>query len=128
MQQALPEPDKEEIFKERRRRRKAVRNISGPVMQILLFFAGVLCAIGFVRTLWYPEEIRQQKDQIQQMQISAEGMRKDKESLQEQVKTAAELLQAAAKDGKEGKVLQAGVLADITQLLQDWGIEKQDES
>lgn len=128
VQQALPEPDTEELFKEKRRRRKAVRNISGPMMQILLFFAGALCAVGFVRTLWYPQEIRELKDQTQQLQVSAEGLRKDKDTLQGQVKAASELLQEAAKDGKDGKVLQAGVLADITQLLKDWGIEGQDES
>lgn len=128
VQQALPEPDKEEIFRERRKRKKAVRNISGPMMQILLFFAGALCAAGFVRMLWYPSEIQQLKDETRQLQISQEALRKDKEDLQKQNQEAAELLLEIAKQSREGKPVQASVLAEAEQILKDWGIEVKDES
>lgn len=124
VQQALPEPDKEEIFRERRSRKKAVRNISGPVMQILLFFAGALCCLGFMQTLCYPDEIRELKDQVQQLEISQSKLREDKEGLQQKINAAVTVLQEVANGittTENGSSIQAAAVADVNQILEEWG-------
>ena len=116
VQQALPEPDKEELFRQRRRRRKAVLNIGEPLMQIGLFFAGVLCCLGFMQTLWYPDQIRNLENQVVELELSQSQLRKDKEALQLKIDQAGELLTEIAENGTS-----AGVLADINKLLEEWG-------
>lgn len=119
VQQALPEPDKEEIFKDSRRRRRSVRSISEPLMQILLFFAGVLCCLGFMQTLWYPDQIRNLKNEVQQLTISQNQLRDEKEELQRQLDEASKLLLSIA---DQSGALQAGVRADMQKLLEEWGL------
>ena len=118
VQQALPEPDKEEIFQQRRRRRNAVRNISEPLMQILLFFAGVLCCVGFMLTLWYPQEIRTLKNQVQELSLSQSELRQEKEILQGKVDLAESVMKEVQ---KSGSTISAGLLADIEEILDEWG-------
>lgn len=124
VQQALPKPDKNEIFRERRGRRKAVRNMGESMMQVLLFFAGVLCCLGFMLTLWYPQEIRDLKNQVLDLQISQKELREDKEEMQTRIDTAGRLLLRICEGGN---TIQAGIQADVEELLQEWGLKTSED-
>ena len=121
VQQALPEPSKEELFYEKKGRKKAVRGMSGSLMQILLFFAGVLCCFGFMRTLWYPAEIKSLENRVVELELSENALRNDKEALQERINKAGEVLTEVSK-GK-GNLLTS-VLADVDQILTEWGLKE----
>ncbi len=117
VQQALPEPDKGEIFRESRKRQRAVRNIGEPLMQLALFFAGVLCCFGFMRTLWYPDQIRELEDQVIKLELSQNQLREEKEELQHEIVKAGEILTEISRNGAS---IGAGIKADIDELLTGW--------
>lgn len=119
VQQALPDPDKGDIFKESRRHRKALRNMGEPLMQMALFFAGVLCCFGFMQTLWYPDQVRDLKDQVITLELSQSKLRTEKEQLQQEILRAGEILQEVS---HSGTALGAGIKADIEELLTDWEV------
>lgn len=131
VQQALPEPDMDEIFREKRSRKKTMRNITGPVMQILLFFAGVLCCLGFMQTLWYPDEIQDLKNQVQELQISQTKLRNEKDEMQQKIDRAAAVLSEVSQGvtvTQAGSTIQASAVADVNQILADWGQSEPAES
>lgn len=119
VQQALPEPDKDEIFRQSKRRRRAVSNIGEPLMQILLFFAGALCCLGFMQTLWYPGQIRDLENQVTQLELSQAQLREEKEELQQKIGRAGEILMELSESGTS---VGAGLRADIDELLIEWGM------
>lgn len=117
VQQALPEPDKEDIFKETRKRHRSLRNMSESMLQLALFFAGVICCIGFMQTLWYPDQIRELEEQVTQLSLSQMKLREDKEDLKQEIAQAGELLKEISKSSTS---VGAGVKADIDELLSRW--------
>ena len=58
MQQALPEPDLEELSYNRSGRKKRYRGVVESLKQVLLFFAGVICCLGFMLLLWKPQQVQ----------------------------------------------------------------------
>ena len=117
VQQALPEPDKDEIFKETRKKRRAVLNMGESLQQLALFFAGVICCIGFMLTLWYPDQIRELDNQVTQLSLSQTQLRQEKEELKQEMTQAGELLAELLKSNTS---VGAGEKADIEELLNRW--------
>ncbi len=117
VQQALPEPDKDEIFRENRHRKKAARNIGEPLMQLALFLAGVVCCFGFMQTLWYPDEIRKLDQQVLELELSQRELRQEKDELQQDIAKAAAILTDISESGAS---IGAGIRADIDEFLIKW--------
>lgn len=124
VQQALPEPDKKEIFQASRHRRRAARYMGESLMQLALFFAGVVCCFGFMQTLWYPDQIRDLKNQLIGLELSQNRLREEKEQLQQEITRAGEILMQVSDSGVP---IGAGIRADIDELLIKWEMRK-DES
>ena len=120
VQQALAEPDKEEIFKETRKKRKAVFNMSESLLQLLLFFAGVFCCVGFMKTLWFPDQIRELEDQVTQLSLSQMQLREEKEELKQEIQQAGDLFQEISQSQTS---VGAGIKADIDELLSRWEMQ-----
>ena len=119
VQQALPDPNKDEIFKETRKKRRAAFHMGESLQQLALFFAGILCCLGFMQTLWYPDQIRELKDQVKQLSLSQTQLREEKEELKQEMIQAGMLLEEVAKSNTS---VGAGVKADIDELLSRWEI------
>lgn len=117
IQQSLTEPDKAEIFKEGRQRRRVMRNLGEPLMQLALFFAGALCCFGFMRTLLYPDQIRELEDQVISLELSQSQLREEKEELQQEIANAGQILMEISESGTS---IGAGLKADIGELLIRW--------
>ena len=117
VQQALPEPNKDDIFKETRKKRRAVLNMSEAVLQLALFLAGIICCFGFMQTLWYPDRIQKLEDQMVELELSQSHLREEKQELQQEIAQAGTVL-AEVLDSQPS--VSAGIRADIEEMLSRW--------
>lgn len=117
VQQALPDPDTDEIFNETRKKRKKVLNMGESLLQMGLFFAGVICCLGFLYTLWYPDQIRGLEEEVTQLSLSQTQLREEKEELRQEIQQAGELLTEVLESSTS---VEAGVRVDIDELLSRW--------
>lgn len=114
VQQALPTPDKDDIFKEDRKKRRAALNMGESFRQLALFLAGVVCSIGFMQTLWYPDRVQKMEDQVTQITLSQTQLRQEKEELNREIAQVGEILTDILETDTS---MEAGVKADIEEWL-----------
>lgn len=73
VQQNMYQPDMQEISGGKRDRKISMKNWSGPIMQMVLFFLGVLCCLGFMMTLYVPAKTSQYRQEARQREEELAG-------------------------------------------------------
>lgn len=116
VQQALPEPDLEELSYNRSGRKKRYRGVVESLKQVLLFFAGVICCLGFMLLLWKPQQVQELTVQLQQREVDISRLRHSQELITQRAETARSILQQIEDDGSAS----VSTMADIKQLLETW--------